>query len=61
MEDKIVEITAEEQNKVKRMKKKKPEIVSETSWTILNTQTFELLGLYKKRKRKGMRNFLKRL
>ena len=61
MEDKIVEITAEEQNKVKRMKKKKPEIVSETSWTILNTQTFELLGFYKKRKRKGMRNFLKRL
>ena len=37
-------------------------IVSETSGTISNTPTFELLGSQKKkRKRKGMRKFLKSL
>ena len=37
-------------------------IVSETSGTISNTPTFKLQGSQKKkRKRKGMREFLKRL
>ena len=56
----MVEITSEEQNKVKRMKELK--IVSETSGTISNTPMFELYGFQKKkRKRKCMRKFLKRL
>ena len=55
----MVEITSEEQNKVKRMKALR--IVSETSGTILNTATFKLYrSQKKKRKRKGMRKFLKR-
>ena len=41
LEDKMVRITAEEQNKVKRMKKKL-RIVSETSGTILSKATFKL-------------------
>ena len=57
----MVEITSEEQNKIKRMKKKL-RILSETSGTISNTPTFDLLGFQKKkRNRKAMRNFLKRL
>ena len=53
----MVEITSEEQNKVKRMR-----IVSETSGTISNAPTSELYGSQKKKKkRKGMRKFLKRL
>ena len=40
LEDKMVEITSEEQNKVKRMKELR--IVSETSGTISNAPTFEL-------------------
>ena len=39
LEDKMVEITSEEQNKVKRMKR--AEEVSETSGTISNARTFE--------------------
>ena len=56
LEDKMVEITSEEQNKVKRMKR-----ISETSGIISNAPTFELYGSQKKRKRKSMRKFLKRL
>ena len=56
----MVEINSEEQNKVKRMKKKL-KIVSETSGAILNAPTFKLWGSQKKRRRKGMRKFLKRL
>ena len=56
----MVEITSEEQNKVKRMKIFRT--VSETSGTISNAPTFELQGSQKKkRKRKGMRKFLNRL
>ena len=40
LEDKMVEITYEEQNKVKRMKELR--ILSETSGTISNAPTFEL-------------------
>ena len=58
LEDKMVEITSEEQNKVK----KKKLIVSETPETISNKPTFKLQeSQKKKRKRKGMRKFLKQL
>ena len=40
LEDKMVEINSEEQNKVKRMKRART--VSETSGTISNAPTFEL-------------------
>ena len=40
LEDKMVEITFEEQNKVKRMKR--TEIISETSGTISKAPTLEL-------------------
>ena len=40
LEDKMVEITSEDQNKVKKRKELK--IVSETSGTISNAPTFEL-------------------
>jgi len=59
----MVEITSEEQNQVKRMKRTEDmRIVSETSWAISIAPTFQLWGSQKKkRKRKGMRKFLKRL
>ena len=54
----MVEITSEDQNKVKKRKELK--IVLETSGTISNAPTFEVSGSQKtKRKRKGMRKFLK--
>ena len=40
LEDKMVEITSEEENKVKRMKR--TEDISETSGTISNAPTFKL-------------------
>ena len=56
----MVEIISEEQNKAKRMKELRT--VSETSGTISKAPTFELKGSQKKkRKRKDMRKFLKRL
>ena len=59
LEDKMVEITSEEQNKIKEWKELRT--VSETSGTISKAPTFELEGSRKKkRKRKGMRKFLKR-
>ena len=42
LEDKVVEITSEEQNKVKKKKRKELRIISETSGAISNTATFEL-------------------
>ena len=60
LEDRILEITAIEQNKEKRMKKLRT--VSETSVPTLNAPTLELQGSQKKkRKRKGLRKYLKRL
>ena len=56
----MVEIISEEQNKVKGMKRTE-QIVSETDGTISKAPTFELYGSQKKRERKGMRKFLKRL
>ena len=57
LEDKMVEITFEGQNKIEWEELK---TVSETSGTISHVQTFELQGS-QKRKRKGMRKFLKKL
>ena len=45
----MVEITSEEQNKVKRMKR--TEIISETSGTISKAPTFELKGSQKKKRK----------
>ena len=60
LEDKKVEITTTEQNKERRMKRMRT--VSETSGTTLNAPIFELSGSQKKkRKRKGLRKYLKRL
>ena len=41
LKDRMVEITAKEQNKEKRMKKKKMKTVSETSGVTLKAPTFE--------------------
>ena len=58
--DKIVEKTTTEQNKEKRMKRIEDSL--RDLWTTLNTPTFELQGSQKKkRKRKGLRKYLKRL
>ena len=58
LEEKIVEITTAEENKeLKELSR-----VSETSGTTLNAPTFELEGSQKKkRKRKGLRKYFKRL
>ena len=59
-EDKIVEITSEEQNKVKRMKRTEDSL-RDLGDNVKHTN-IELEGSQKKkRKRKGMRKFLKRL
>ena len=57
---KMVEITSEEQNKAKRMK------ITEDSlrelWDNIKLTSIRIMGSQKKkRKRKGMRTFLKRL
>ena len=50
LEDKMVEITSEEQNKVNRMKELR--IVSETSGTTSNAQTFKLWGVPEEEEKK---------
>ena len=50
LEDKMVEITSEEQNKANRMKKLRT--VSETSGTISDTPTFELQGVPEEEEKK---------
>ena len=55
----MVEVTSEEQNKVKRIKRTEESL--RDLRIISNAPTFELYGSQKKRKRKGMRKFLKRL
>ena len=59
-EDKIVEITSEEQNKVKRMKRAEDSL--RELWDNIKLTSIRIMGSQKKkRKRKGMRTFLKRL
>ena len=55
----MVEITAEKQNKVKRMKR--TEYSFRDLWEILNAPMFKIGVPKNKIKRNGMRNFLKRL
>ena len=60
LEDKMVEITSEEQNKIKRMKRIKDSL--RDLWDNIKHTTFELQwSQKKKRNRKSMREFLKRL
>ena len=58
-EDKMVEITSEEQNKVKRIKRTEGSI--RDLWDNIKHTNIQIIGVQKKRKRKGMRKFLKRL
>ena len=57
-EDKMVEITAEEQNKVNRMKRTEDSL--RDLWDNIKCTNIRIMGFQKKkRKRKGMRKFLK--
>ena len=58
LEDKMVEIASEEQNKVKRMKRTEDSL--RALWDNIKPPTFKLWGSQKE-KRKGMRKFFKRL
>ena len=59
-EDRMMEMTSEEQTKGKRMKKSEDSL--RDFETILNTSTFELKGSQrKKKKRKALIKFLKKL
>ena len=59
LEDKMVEITSEDQNKVKR--KKRTEDGLRDLWDNIKHTNIRIIGYQKKRKRKGMKKFLKRL
>ena len=59
LEDKMVEITSEEQNKVKRMKRIEDRL--RDLWDNIKHNNIRILGSQKKRKRKGMRKLWKRL
>ena len=60
LEDKKVEITSEEQNKVKRIKRTEDSL--RDLWDKIKCISICIVGVQKKRrKRKGMRKFLKRL
>ena len=60
LEDKMVEITSEEQNKVKRMKRTEDSL--RDLWDNIKCTNILIIGSQKKkRKRKDMRKFLKRL
>ena len=59
LEDKMVEITSEEQNKVKRMKRTEDSL--RYLWDNITLTNIQIIGEKKKRKRKGMKKFLKRL
>ena len=59
LEDKMVEITYAEKNKVKRMKRTEDSL--RDLWDNIKHTNIQIIGVQKKRKRKGMRKFLKRL
>ena len=59
MEDKMVEITSEEQNKVKRMKRTEDSL--RDLWGHIKRTNIQIIGVPEEEERKGMRKFLKRL
>ena len=60
LEDKMVEITTEEQNKVKRMKRTEDNL--RDLWDNIKCTNIRIIGVpEEKRKRKGLRKFLERL
>ena len=59
LEDKIVEITTAEQNKEKRMKRTEDSL--RDLWNNIKCTNIQIIGVKKKRKRKGLREYLKRL
>ena len=59
LEDKMVEITSEEQNKVKGMKRKENSF--RDLWDSVKCTNIQIIGVAEEEKRKGMREVLKRL
>ena len=60
LEGRMVEVTAEEQNKVKRMKRAKNSL--KDLWDNIKCNNIRIIGVpEEERKRKGMRKLLKRL
>ena len=57
MKDKIVEITTAEQNKEKRMKRIENSL--RDLWENIKCTNILIIGVQKKRKRKGVRKYLK--
>ena len=55
----MVEITSEEQNKVKRMKRTEDSL--RDFWDNIRCTNIEIIGVPEEKERKGMRKFLKRL
>jgi len=59
LDDKMVEITSEEQNKVKGMKRKENSF--RDLWDSVKCTNIQIIGVAEEEKRKGMREVLKRL
>ena len=59
LEDRMVEITVMEQNKEKRMKRNEDSL--RDLWDNIQCTNIRIIGSQKKRKRKGLRKYLKRL
>ena len=59
LEDKIVEITTTEQNKEKRMKRIEDNL--RELWDNIKRTNIRIIGVQRKRKKKGLRKYLKRL
>ena len=59
LEDKILEITTTEQRKEKRMKRIEDSL--RDLWDNIKCTNIRIIGVPKKRKRKGLRKYLKRL
>ena len=59
LEDKMVEITSKEKNKVKRMKRTEESL--RDFWNNIKCTNIRIIGVLEEEERKGMRKFLKRL
>ena len=59
LEDKMVEITSEEQNKVKRMKRTEESL--RDLWNNIKHTNIRIIGIPEEEDKKDMRKFLKRL